>query len=309
MLRQTLLALSHSATLQRLSRDFPPARRVARRFVAGEQREDALRVIRQLNDAGVLVTLDYLGEHVTEESEARACVAEYQAILADIARDDLQSGVSLKLSAMGLHIDAEFCYRNVYEVVETARSHYRFVRIDMEEAELVDITLDIYRRLRMSFNNVGIVLQAYLFRTRDDLRTLLNEGIADVRLVKGAYDESDEVAWQEREEIQRELISLSQMLLTPAAIEQGGRLALGSHDDVVYNAVAAFASAQNIASEQWEIQFLYGIRRDELQRLVQAGHRMRVYVPYGDAWYPYFIRRLAERPANLTFFLRALAGG
>ena len=309
MLRRSMLALSHSATLQRLSRDFPPARRMARRFVAGERREDALRVIRRLNDAGVHVTLDYLGEHVTEAKVARSCVDEYLAVLEDITRAELQSGVSLKLSAMGLHIDAAFCYENVYRIVKAAQSHRRFVRIDMEEAAHIDVTLDIYRRLRNSFDNVGVVLQAYLYRTKEDLQSLLNEGIADVRLVKGAYDESEDVALQRREDIQRSLIELSQMMLTPAALAQGGRLALGSHDDAVYNEVIAFAESQHIAPDRWEIQFLYGIRRDELWRLVRAGHRMRVYVPYGDAWYPYFMRRLAERPANLAFFLRALVGG
>ncbi|NOZ71239.1 MAG: proline dehydrogenase [Chloroflexi bacterium] len=308
MLRQTLLVLSHSKSLQRLVSEFSPARRLARRFVAGEQQEEALRVIQQLNKSGALVTLDYLGEHVTEERRARAYVAEYKALLAEIAQQNLQSGVSLKLSAMGLHIDPEFCYQNVCEVVAVAREQQRFVRIDIEESELVDITLEIYRRLRETFSNVGIALQAYLFRTRDDLQALLDEGIADVRLVKGAYDEPDDIAWQARGDIQNSLIELSQALLSPAAVAAGARLALGSHDDVVYKAVIAFAHAQGIDPQCWEIQFLYGIRRDELERLLQAGHRLRVYVPYGALWYPYFVRRLAERPANLLFFLRALAG-
>ncbi len=308
MLRQILIALSHSGTMQRMTVDFPPARRVARRFVAGESREDALQVIQKMNDGGVLVTLDYLGEHVTDKGLARASVEEYKTVLETIGARGLKSGVSLKLSAMGVHIDETFCYDNVREIVAVAREKQRFVRIDMEESALVDTTLRIYRELRQEFDNVGTVLQAYLHRTRGDLQALIDEGIADIRLVKGAYDEPPEIAWQDRAKIQEEIIDLSKMMLTPEAREKGARLALGSHDDVVYNQVIAYAADQGVAPDSWEIQFLYGIRRDELRRLVAEGHRMRVYVPYGESWYPYFMRRLAERPANLLFFLRAAAG-
>jgi proline dehydrogenase len=294
--------------MQRLTVDFPPARRMARRFVAGETREDALQVIARLNEAGVLVTLDYLGEHVTDRRLARASVDEYLAVLQEIGARDLKSGVSLKLSAMGVHIDEGFCYDNVRSIVAMAKTHGRFVRIDMEESALVDTTLRIYRQLRQEFDNVGTVLQAYLHRTRDDLQALIEEGIADIRLVKGAYDEPPEIAWQKREKIQEELVDLCKMMLTPEARAKGARLALGSHDDLVYNQVIAYALSQGVSSDAWEIQFLYGIRRDELRRLVSEGQRMRVYVPYGDAWYPYFMRRLAERPANLLFFLRAATG-
>ena len=308
MLRHVLIALSHSKTMQRMTSDFPPARKVARRFVAGEKREDALRVIAQLNKMGALVTLDYLGEHVTDKELARASVLEYKSVLAEIAGRNLQSGVSLKLSAMGLHIDPDFCYANVREIVAIAAENNRFVRIDMEESALVDITLDIYRRLRSEFDNVGTVLQAYLHRTRDDLQKLIDEGIADIRLVKGAYDEPPEIAWQKREKIRQEIIALAKMMLSPTARAHNARMALGSHDDMVYEAVIDYARAQGIDPQSWEIQFLYGIRRDELRRLLAAGMRMRVYVPYGESWYPYFMRRLAERPANLKFFLRAAAG-
>lgn len=308
MLRRPLIALSHSGGMKRFVTGFPVARRVARRFVAGETREDALAAIRQLNQAGMLATVDYLGEHVTEREAASANVREYQAVLADIAANELQSGVSLKLSAMGLHIDTEFCYENVRQIVATAREHQRFVRIDIEESDLVDVTLEIYRRLRAEFDNVGTVLQSYLFRTQADVQAMIDEGIADFRLVKGAYDEADSIAWQDRATISQQMVELSRMLLAPEARERGARLAVGSHDDAVYNAVAALAAEQGIDPQSWEIQFLYGIRRDEQQRLTAAGHRMRIYVPYGHSWYPYFMRRLAERPANLIFFLRALVG-
>ncbi len=256
----------------------------------------------------MLATVDYLGEHVSEREAATANVDEYVALLGELAANDLNSGVSLKLTAMGLHIDPEFCYENVLRIVSAAKDNGRFVRIDIEESDVVDVTFEIYRRLRTEFDNVGTVVQAYLFRTQDDVQAFIDDGIADLRLVKGAYDEPADVAWQDRKDIQNELIVLSKMLITPEAREKGARLALGSHDDAVYNAVADFAAEQGIDPQSWEIQFLYGIRRDEQQRLVQAGNRMRIYVPYGQSWYPYFMRRLAERPANLVFFMRALAG-
>ena len=309
MLRHTLIALSHSGNAQRFVTGFGPARRVARRFVAGETRQEALDVIRKLNGMGMLVTLDYLGEHVVEREAALDNVREYQEVLADITAADLKSGISLKLSAMGLHIDKEFCYENVREIVAVAKEEGRFVRIDMEESALVDVTLELFRRLRQEFDNVGTVIQAYLHRSRDDVAALIEEGVADLRLVKGAYDEPAEIAWQDRGKIRSELIDLCKMMLAPEARAQGARLALGSHDDAVYNIVAEYAAQQGVDPASWEIQFLYGIRRDEQRRLAQAGHRMRIYVPYGHSWYPYFMRRLAERPANLLFFLRALAGG
>ena len=308
MLRRALIALSHSDTMRRMTSDFPPARRMARRFVAGETREDALQVIQQLNEMGALVTLDYLGEHVTDKALARASAEEYETVLDEIASRGLKSGVSLKLSAMGLHIDEEFCYHNVRDIVTIAAEKERFVRIDIEESALVDVTIEIYRRLRAEFDNVGMALQAYLHRTRNDLQALIDDGIADIRLVKGAYDEPPDIAWQERGKIQQEMIALAKMMLAPEARAKGARMALGSHDDVIYNEVIAYANDLDVDPQRWEIQFLYGIRRDELKRLLAEGVRMRVYVPYGGSWYPYFMRRLAERPANLVFFLRAAAG-
>lgn len=308
MLRHTLIALSHSDRLKQMMKDFPLARRTARRFVAGETRPEALAVIKQLNQQGMKATIDFLGEHVTEAEEAQRNAQEYQTLLRELAQHDLDSGISLKLSAMGVHIDPEFCYENVRAIAAVARDVGRFVRIDMEESSLVEQTLDIYRRLRGEFSNVGIVLQAYLFRTKDDLQSLMADGIADVRLVKGAYDEPATIAWHDRTTIQNEMIALSRTMLSAEGRAHGARLAVGSHDDVVYHAVAQYAARQQISANDWEIQFLYGIRRDEQRRLVQAGHRMRIYVPYGQSWYPYFMRRLAERPANLFFFLRALFG-
>jgi len=246
LLRHILIAFSHSDAMRRLTSDFPPARGVARRFVAGEKREDALSVIQKLNEAGILVTLDYLGEHVEDKALARASVNEYKTVLQEVAARGLKSGVSLKLSAMGLHIDPEFCYENVREIVAVARENQRFVRIDMEESSFVTTTLAIYRRLRSNFDNVGVVLQAYLHRTHEDLQELLDDGIADVRLVKGAYDEPPETAWQDRSKIQQELAGLAKWMLSPEARAQGARVALGSHDDVVYNDVISYARTHQV---------------------------------------------------------------
>lgn len=308
MLRRPLITLSHSNSARRFVTGFPIARSVARRFVAGETQADAIAAVRQLNRDGLLATTDYLGEHVTEREAALANLQEYLSVLQAMADNDLRSGVSLKLSAMGLHIDEEFCYDNVRQIVAAARRVGRFVRIDMEESALVDTTLGLYRRLRQDFDNVGTVVQAYLFRTQVDVQAMIDEGIADLRLVKGAYDEPGAIAWRDRAAIQKQMIELGKMMLAPEANAQGARMAMGSHDDVVYNALAGWAGEQGIDPQTWEIQFLYGIRRDEQKRLTEAGHRMRIYVPYGQSWYPYFMRRLAERPANLVFFLRALAG-
>lgn len=308
MLRRPLIALSHSNGARRFVTGFPIARSVARRFVAGETQADAIAAVRQLNRDGLLATADYLGEHVTEREAALSNLHEYLSVLEAMADNDLQSGVSLKLSAMGLHIDEEFCYDNVRQIVAAARAVGRFVRIDMEESALVDTTLGLYRRLRRDYDNVGTVVQAYLFRTQADVAALIDEGIANLRLVKGAYDEPGSIAWRDRPSIQKQMVELGKMMLAPEAIARGARMAMGSHDDAVYNPLAGWAAERGIDPQSWEIQFLYGIRRDEQKRLSEAGHRMRIYVPYGQSWYPYFMRRLAERPANLVFFLRALAG-
>ncbi len=308
VVRKAFLALSRNPRIQPLIVSFPPSRRVARRFVAGERLEDAVAVVRALNARGMTATLDHLGENVTNPEEARLAADAYLDALEAIRSHDLQAGVSVKLTHLGLDLGDEVAYENVRRIVERAAEVGRFVRIDMESSAYVDRTLAIYRRLREEFSNVGTVVQSYLFRTEEDVRQLIDEGIADLRLVKGAYDEPSDIAYQDRQRIREAFFALLRLMWTPDARTKGSRVAIGSHDEAVIRYACTLAERMGVPREEYEFQFLYGIRRDRAESLVAEGYRMRIYVPYGSQWYPYFMRRLAERPANLFFFLRALVG-
>ena len=226
-----------------------------------------------------------------------------------IARTGVNSNVSIKLTAMGLAIDDDFCYRNVRRIVQQGAELGNFVRIDMEDTPVTDRTLAIYRRLRTEFPNCGVVIQAYLYRSESDIRSLMDQGMAHLRLCKGAYDEPPEVAYQEKKDVDGNMVRLIQLMLDNLDAFPGTYPAVASHDHMVINWVKAYAYHHRISTERFEFQMLYGIRRDLQQTLANQGYKMRVYIPYGTRWYPYFMRRLAERPANLVFFLRALVGG
>lgn len=307
-LRHFLIALSKSPKMQEMIVGIPLSRRMARRFVAGEALEEAIAAIRTVNASGILATLDYLGEHVHSEAEAAVNADEYIRALQAIEDSGVQSGVSIKLTAMGLAIDDDFCYRNVRRIVAKADEVGRFVRIDMEDTPVTDRTLAIYRRLRQDYDNVGVVVQAYLYRTQEDVRQLLAAGMADLRLCKGAYDEPPAVAFQDKTDVDRNMIELIKIMLEGQPSHPDAYLAIASHDHRIINWTKAYAYNRQIANDRFEFQMLYGIRRDLQQELANQGYRMRVYIPYGTRWYPYFMRRLAERPSNLLFFLRALAG-
>ncbi len=307
VVRRMLLWMARSPQWQRVILALPPARRVARRFVAGERLEDALAVIRMLNLQGMHATLDYLGENVTSEAVARSAADAYVDALMAIHREGLHSGVSVKLTHLGLDLDEAIAYENLHRIVACAAEVGRFVRIDMESSAYVGRTLALYRRIRETFDNVGVVVQSYLYRTPRDVASLIEAGIADVRLVKGAYDEPPSLAWQERRQIREAFYALLRQLWEPAARAKGSRVAVASHDDAIIHYTCTTARRVGIAPDAFEFQFLYGVRRERARALVAAGYRMRVYVPYGTHWYPYFMRRLAERPANLAFFLRAVA--
>lgn len=307
-LRHVLIALSKNPRMQDLIVSVPVSRRVARRFVAGETLDDAIAAIRAVNGQGMLATLDFLGEHVHSEAEATVNADEYIRALQAIKDADVRSGVSIKLTAMGLAVDDDFCYRNVRRIVAKAAEVGRFVRIDMEDSPVTDRTLAIYRRLRREFNNVGVVVQAYLYRTQEDVRQLMAEGIADLRLCKGAYDEPPAVAFQEKKDVDRNLVELIKLMFQGQADHPGTYPAIASHDHMIINWTKAYAYNRRIPNDRFEFQMLYGVRRELQQALASQGYRMRVYIPYGTRWYPYFMRRLAERPANLVFFLRALVG-
>ncbi len=308
MLRTVLLALSASEKAEELVIKVPISRRMSRRFVAGETLEDAMAAVKTLNAQGMTVTLDHLGEHVEQMQEAAGADQEYINALSRIQKENAQSGVSVKLTHLGLDIDEDFCYKNLESVVNRAMEAKRFVRIDMESSDYTDKTLSFYRRLRAEHDNVGIVLQGYLKRTIADVKALIEEGIADIRLVKGAYDEPAAIAFRDAQRVNFEMARITELLLDDDARAKNARLALGSHDSLLINYTKELAEDRNIPKDQFEFQMLYGIRRDVQRQLVQDGYRMRIYLPYGDAWYPYFMRRLAERPANLLFFLRALVG-
>lgn len=308
-LRHTLIALSKSPQMQEIIVGVPVSRQMARRFVAGETLADAIGAIRASNAAGLLATLDFLGEHVHNQAEASVNADEYIRALQAIQEAGVNSNISIKLTAMGLAVDDEFCYQNVRRIVAAAAQRGNFVRIDMEDSPVTDRTLAIYRRLRGEFANVGVVIQAYLYRSEEDVRDLMQTGMAHLRLCKGAYDEPPAVAFQEKAEVDQSMTRLVRLMLDSQPEFPGTYPAIASHDHRIINWTKAYAYHRGIAPDRFEFQMLYGIRRDLQQQLAGQGYRMRVYIPYGTRWYPYFMRRLAERPANLLFFARALLGG
>ncbi|HSN75758.1 MAG TPA: proline dehydrogenase family protein [Anaerolineae bacterium] len=294
--------------MQELIVGVPVSRSMARRFVAGETLADAIEAIRATNAAGMSATLDFLGEHVSNQAEARANADEYIRALQAIQDAGVDSNISIKLTAMGLAMNDQFCYENVRRIVEAAAQRGNFVRIDMEDSPVTDRTLAIYRRLRADFANTGVVIQAYLYRSEEDVRGLMAQGMAHLRLCKGAYDEPPAVAFQDKAEVDQSMTRLIRLMLEGQAQFPGTYPAIASHDHRIINWVKAYAHHHQIPAHRFEFQMLYGIRRDLQQQLAGQGYRMRVYIPYGTRWYPYYMRRLAERPANLFFFARALVG-
>ncbi len=306
-LRQVLIYLSHAGWARRLFSSWRVAWLVASRFIAGEDRTAAVAVTRALNDQGTMVTLDYLGESCTHEGEALQAREEILRLLGDIAEHGLQANVSLKPTQLGLKIDPELARSNICQLVSRAKSVGNFIRIDMEDSPTVDTTLNLFRQLRYDegLDNVGVVIQAYLYRSEADIERLIEDG-ARVRLCKGAYAEPAEVAYPHKADTDANYLNLSRLLLSPKAAANGVYPAFATHDPAMIDEIKAYTRAHAIPAERYEFQMLYGIRRDLQEALVKEGYRVRVYVPYGTAWYPYFVRRLAERPANLWFFVSNL---
>ncbi len=313
MLRSLLLYLSGANWARQFIMRLGLARRAAGRFVAGEKLDDAIHVIRTLNARGINATLDHLGESVTNEAEARRAADDYVACLERIQATGARSNVSIKLTQMGLDLGEDFCLANVRRVVERARDLDNFVRIDMEGTPHTDATLHVFCTLRREFDNVGIVLQSYLYRTEDDLRGVL--GVQGrVRLCKGAYKEPPDKAFPRKADVDANFVRLSRHLLDHARdlppADGNGRFpplaAIASHDEQMIAAARAYAGELALPKAYVEFQMLYGIRRELQDQLAAAGYPVRVYVPFGTEWYPYFMRRLAERPANVWFFLSNL---
>jgi proline dehydrogenase len=303
-LRNVLIYLSHAVWARDLVSGLPVAKQVAGRFVAGETAEEAMNTTITLNEQGMLVTLDYLGESVSDSAEAIASKNEILSLFKKINDSGGQANVSIKLSQLGLKIKKELALDNLRQILQEACKYNNKVRIDMEESQVVDATLDIYRTLRDEdgFDNVGVVIQAYLYRSEDDIRRLIEEG-AWVRLCKGAYAEPPEVAFPAKADTDANFIKLTQMMLSERARQNGMYIGIATHDEDMINAAIQFVWQNKVPLDTFEFQMLYGIRRELQEALVQQGYQLRIYVPYGTAWYPYFVRRLAERPANLWFFI------
>jgi len=295
--------LAQIPTLQRLASKYgmAPGSGFARRFIAGESIEEAVECVKDLPGKGLLLTLDYLGESVSSAAAASAAAADYVQIIDAIVKSGVERNISLKLTQLGLDVDRATAVDNMRRILEPADANGFFVRIDMENSPYTDATLDILDTLwRQGHHNVGTVIQSYLKRSADDIRRLNALG-ARVRLVKGAYKEPKNVAYQKKSEVDAGFIELMRLLL-----DEGSYPAIATHDTNMIDATKAYARSKGYANDRFEFQMLYGIRRDLQTALVKEGYRVRVYVPFGKQWYPYFMRRLGERPANVAFVLKGI---
>ena len=297
MLRNTLLYLSSQPKVFKFVRKNRLAKHFAQRFVAGETINEALAVVRELNAKGITASLDLLGESVNNDAEARASRDEYLKILDRIRESKLDANVSVKLTAMGLDIDHELCVAIMQDILTRAQTYETFVRIDMESSEYTDVTLKLFEeRLYPTYKaNVGMVLQSYLYRTFADVEHL-NSLRARVRICKGAYNEPVKVAYPEKKDVDANYIKCMHELTL-----KGHYPGIATHDPAMIAETKRWAKEQGITPDRFEFQMLYGIRRDLQESLVKEGYRVRCYVPFGTQWYPYLMRRLAERPANVAF--------
>lgn len=314
MMRSFLIYLSKAGWARRLIMALPFARRTARRFVAGETIEAALYAVGELNQAGMAATLDLLGEHTSDAAAANDARLQIQQLLTRLAQSGLRSNVSIKLTQIGLKLDLDLCAQHLRAILDAAKENGQFVRIDMEESAAVSDTLRLFRQMRSAgYENVGIVIQSALYRSDTDVMSLLEEG-ARIRLVKGAYMEPAEVAYPKKTDVDAAYDQLADLMLhaSTATVERGKDgawppiAAIATHDDARIAFVKRHAEELNLPKSHYEFQMLYGIRRDLQRQLVDQGYGVRIYVPFGREWYPYFMRRLAERPANLWFFLSNL---
>jgi proline dehydrogenase len=314
MLRSFLIYLSKASWARRIVTKWKVARLVASRFIAGETAGDAIKAIRDLNRKGIYTTLDHLGESVLDRTESLRAVGEIIHILEEIDRTGVKSSVSIKPSQIGLVLGAALFEENLRSILQRAKELNNFVRIDMEDSPFTEETLSAFKRLRNGeyANHVGIVIQAYLYRSANDIYQLMESG-APVRLCKGAYNEPAEIAFPNKVDVDKNFDVLTEMLILGAVIahNNGGNdqghfppiTAIASHDEKRIDYAKAFGAKMGLPKSALEFQMLAGIRRDLQESLIAEGYPVRVYVPYGTEWYPYFMRRLAERPANLWFFI------
>jgi proline dehydrogenase len=302
MLRTLLLQLAKSARLRRWITSNRITRRLAQRFVPGEELSQAVEVAKSRNRAGMTVSLDHLGENVLTPEDAKRARDSYIHALDQIAAEGIDGNVSLKLTHLGLDLGDEFCAGQLRMVTQRAAQFGNFVRVDMEGSAYTERTLRIVKQARAENDSLGTVIQAYLYRSEKDIQDLLAMGCR-IRLVKGAYKEPAQIAFPHKKEVNANFVKLMKLLL-PSGIYH----AIATHDPDMIDATVRFATERRIPNHQFEFQMLYGIRTDLQNRLARDGYRVRVYIPYGRDWFPYFMRRLAERPANLLFFAKSLFG-
>jgi proline dehydrogenase len=298
MLRSTLLKLSESKGFANWVTSNGTTRRMARRFVAGETLDEAITAARECNSAGMLASLDYLGENVTSTSDAQHSRDAYLDIFERIAKENLNANVSCKLTQLGLDLNIDFCQGLVFSIVEFAARFNNFLRVDMEGSVYTQRTIDVVKRVRSRNPAIGTVIQSYLYRSETDITDLLAYGCR-IRLCKGAYKELPEVAYASKADVDANYVRLMQMLLS-----SGFYHGIATHDPLMIAATIRHAAAKQISKDDFEFQMLYGVRTDLQRRLVRDGYRVRIYIPFGKDWFPYFMRRLAERPANVGFLVR-----
>jgi proline dehydrogenase len=302
-LRALLLFLSHREGFKNFALRFKIFQNTAWRFVAGEHIDNAIRVARDANSRKIRGSLDFLGESTTSREDAAKSVQEVQGMLDRIHAEKVDCNVSIKLTQLGLAIDREFCLQNLARIVRHARECGNFIRVDMEDSPYTSVTLDLVLRTHEQNDHVGTVIQAYLYRSEADVRQLLEKGVR-IRLCKGAYLEPEKIAFKKKRDTDANFLKLTKLLL-----QSGIYHGIATHDEAIIKATKEFARDYRIAREGFEFQMLYGIRRDLQENLAAEGYNVRIYIPYGTRWYPYFMRRLAERPANVLFIVRALLKG
>jgi proline dehydrogenase len=304
LLRSVFITLSQNKNLREFSERSAIGRKLSGRFVAGMTVQEAVAACERVNREGIAVSLDSLGESVMDEAHARGSAEIYHQLLDEIAKRGLNANVSVKLSQVGMDFDPALAERIVGEMVEHAAAAKSFVRIDMEGSPYTEATIAMTERLAARFpGSVGTVLQAYLFRTEADTERLLGEGIR-IRLCKGAYKESAEIAFPAKADVDANYVKLMKRMVTFSKDGKGVFCGIATHDEAIIDAMRAFVAEHGVAKSAFEFQMLYGVRRDLQHRLVAEGFGVRVYIPFGPEWYPYFMRRLAERPANVLFLIK-----
>ena len=316
MLKAFLIYLSQASWARRVITGWTFSRRAVARFISGETLEEAITATKILNQNGLYVTLDHLGEHVGDPESAKQSTEAYLPLLDQIDHSEAKAGISLKLTQLGLLPDYDLCLGNLRRILERAKERSNFVRIDIEDSPVIDRTMKTYYDLReMGFENVGMAIQSYLYRSEADTEALLKAGCR-IRLVKGAYKEPPDLAYPEKKEVDKNFDHLAKSMIDyvmqsgAEPVSDNGKIppvvAIASHDEARVNFAKGYASQVGLDRSALEFQMLYGIRTDLQSALAAEGYPVRVYVPYGLEWYPYFVRRLAERPANLWFFLSNL---